>query len=47
MALGNLGARLQGIFDKLKNKGRLTEENISEALREVRVALLERMLIIR
>lgn len=41
MALGNLGARLQGIFDKLKNKGRLTEENISEALREVRVALLE------
>ncbi|MBI4610927.1 MAG: signal recognition particle protein [Candidatus Rokubacteria bacterium] len=36
-----LSARLQAIFDKLRGYGRLTEENIGEALREVRVALLE------
>ena len=36
-----LSARLQGIFDRLGNRGRLTEDNIQEALREVRVALLE------
>jgi signal recognition particle subunit SRP54 len=39
--LDSLGARLQGIFDRLGGRGRLTEENIQEALREVRVALLE------
>jgi signal recognition particle subunit SRP54 len=32
---------LTGIFDRLRGYGRLTEENIVEALREVRVALLE------
>jgi signal recognition particle subunit SRP54 len=37
----SLSTRLQGIFDKLGGRGRLTEENIQEALREVRVALLE------
>jgi signal recognition particle subunit SRP54 len=37
----SLSARLQGIFDRLGGSGRLTEENIQEALREVRVALLE------
>jgi signal recognition particle subunit SRP54 len=36
-----LSARLQGIFDRLRGQGRLTEANIQEALREVRVALLE------
>ena len=36
-----LSTRLQGIFDRLGSRGRLTEENIQEALREVRVALLE------
>jgi signal recognition particle subunit SRP54 len=39
--LESLGTRLQSIFDRLGSRGRLTEENIQEALREVRVALLE------
>jgi signal recognition particle subunit SRP54 len=37
----SLSTRLQNIFDRLGGRGRLTEENIQEALREVRVALLE------
>src|SRR5438552_9100366 len=37
----SLSARLQGIFDRLGGRGRLTPENIQEAMREVRVALLE------
>ncbi|MBI4593704.1 MAG: signal recognition particle protein, partial [Candidatus Rokubacteria bacterium] len=37
----SLSARLQSVFDRLGGRGRLTEENIQEALREVRVALLE------
>src|SRR3972149_4648031 len=37
----SLTPRLTGIFDRLRGFGRLTEENIQEALREVRVALLE------
>jgi signal recognition particle subunit SRP54 len=36
-----LSTRLQGIFDRLGSRGRLTEDNIQEAMREVRVALLE------
>jgi len=39
--LDSLSTRLQSIFDKLGGRGRLSEENIQEALREVRVALLE------
>ena len=39
--LDSLTNRLTGIFDRLRGFGRLTEENIQEALREVRVALLE------
>src|SRR6266498_3952811 len=39
--LDSLTSRLTGIFDRLRGYGRLTEENIVEALREVRVALLE------
>src|SRR6266516_1936967 len=39
--LDSLSTRLQSIFDRLGGHGRLTEENIREALREVRVALLE------
>ena len=39
--LDNLTSRLTGIFDRLRGYGRLTEENIVEALREVRMALLE------
>jgi signal recognition particle subunit SRP54 len=37
----SLSQRLQGIFDRLGSRGRLTEDNIQEALREIRVALLE------
>jgi signal recognition particle subunit SRP54 len=36
-----LTQRLEAIFDRLRGAGRLTEENVQEALREVRVALLE------
>jgi signal recognition particle subunit SRP54 len=36
-----LSTRLQSVFDKLGGHGRLTEDNIQTALREVRVALLE------
>ena len=36
-----LTQRLEKIFDRLRGAGRLSEENIQEALREVRVALLE------
>lgn len=39
--LENLSQRLQGIFSGLKSKGRLTEEDINEAMREIRLALLE------
>src|SRR2546426_435467 len=39
--LDSLSTRLQSIFDRLGGHGRLTEENIQEALREIRVALLE------
>jgi signal recognition particle subunit SRP54 len=37
----SLSTRLQTIFDRLGGRGRLSEDNIQEALREVRVALLE------
>lgn len=37
----NLTDRLDGVFKKLRGHGKLTEENINEALREVRGALLE------
>jgi signal recognition particle subunit SRP54 len=36
-----LSDRLDGIFKKLRGQGRLSESNIDEALREVRLALLE------
>src|SRR4029077_14869738 len=39
--LDSLTSRLTGIFDRLRGLGRLTEENVLEALREVRLALLE------
>ena len=37
----SLTQRLTGTIDRLRGRGRLTEENISDAMREVRVALLE------
>ena len=36
-----LGDRLQGTVRKLRGQARLTEENINDSLREVRIALLE------
>jgi len=37
----NLSGKLQKVFKHLRGQGKLTEENIQEALREVRLALLE------
>jgi signal recognition particle subunit SRP54 len=37
----SLSNRLSGVFDKLRKKGLLTEEDINLAAREVRIALLE------
>ena len=37
----SLSDRLQDTFDKLRGKGRLTEEDINLAMREIRMALLE------
>ena len=39
--LENLSEKLQGVFAKLKGKGKLTEEDINLAMREIRLALLE------
>lgn len=39
--LGALTTKLQGVFSTLTGKKRLTEENISEAVNNVRLALLE------
>src|SRR4029077_577114 len=37
----SLSTRLQSVFDRQGSRGRLTEDNIQEAMREVRMALLE------
>jgi signal recognition particle subunit SRP54 len=37
----NLTDKLQRVFKNLRGQGTLTEENISEAMREIRVAMLE------
>jgi signal recognition particle subunit SRP54 len=36
-----LSARLAAVVDGLRGRGRLTEENIGDTLRQVRMALLE------
>jgi signal recognition particle subunit SRP54 len=38
---GGLSARLQQVSDKVRGRGRLTEGNIKDAVRDVRMALLE------
>ena len=38
---GQLSERLEGTFKRLRGRGRLTDDNVREALREVRMALLE------
>jgi signal recognition particle subunit SRP54 len=37
----SLSEKLQDVFNRLRGKGRLTESDINEAMREVRLALLE------
>lgn len=39
--LGTLSEKMQGLYSKLAGKKKLTDENISEAVSEVRLALLE------
>ena len=41
MAFESLTDRLNGVFKKLRGKGKLTEADIKAAMREVRMALLE------
>jgi len=40
-AFEGLTGRLQSVLQKLRGKGKLTEDDVNEALREVRLALLE------
>ena len=41
MAFESLGDKLTGVFKRLKGKGKLSEKDIKEAMREVKLALLE------
>ena len=41
MAFESLGEKLQNVFKQLRAKGKLTEKDVKEAMREVRLALLE------
>ena len=41
MAFESLSDKLQNIFKNLRGKGRLTEEDVKVALKEVKIALLE------
>lgn len=41
MAFENLSEKLSGVFKKLRSKGRLSETDVKEAMREIRMALLE------
>ena len=41
MAFDGLASKLQDALKKLKGKGKLTEKDIKEAMREVKLALLE------
>lgn len=41
MAFENLTEKLQNVFKNLRGKGRLTEEDVKAALKEVKIALLE------
>ena len=41
LAFDNLSDKLTNAFKRLKNKGKLTEADVKEAMREVKLALLE------
>ena len=41
MAFEGLTERLQGALSKLRRKGKVTEADVNQAMREIRLALLE------
>jgi signal recognition particle subunit SRP54 len=41
MAFESLASKLQATFQKLRGKGKLSEDDVKQAMREVRIALLE------
>lgn len=41
MAFENLSDKLQSVFKQLRSKGKLTEKDVKDAMREVKLALLE------
>ena len=41
MAFDSLSEKLQNVFKNLRSKGRLTEDDVKTALKEVKMALLE------
>ena len=41
MAFEGLSSKLQNVFKKLSGKGKLNEKEVREAMREVKLALLE------
>ena len=41
MAFENLSDKLQSVFKQLRSKGKLTEKDVKDAMREVKIALLE------
>ena len=41
MAFEGITSKLQGIFKKLTGKGKLSEKEVKEAMREIKLALLE------
>ena len=41
MAFEGLSEKLQGVFKKLKGKGVISESDVNDAMREVKLALLE------
>ena len=41
MAFDSLSEKLQNVFKNLRSKGKLTEDDVKAALKEVKMALLE------
>ena len=41
MAFDSLSEKLQNVFKNLRSKGRLTEDDVKTALKEVKMALLD------
>ncbi len=41
MAFDNLSEKLNGVFKRLRSKGKLSEKDVKDAMREVRLALIE------